>query len=653
MNLLQTKIFLALALLVCADAHVFSQTNVLLPTIPTNTYYVTNFGALGDNAKDNTTNIQNCINAASTGGGGVVEITTGNFLSGPLTMKSSINLKVDGGAVLRMLPLDRYPGGVTNGYNFITASSLHDIAITGPGAIDGQGAPWWPYANTNGALRPRMIAPSSCSRLLIQFVTLSNSPMFHIAVGGKSANVTVQGVIIRAPSSSDPVTPGHNTDACDVSGTNIIVRDCDISVGDDNYTCGGSTSDVLLTNNTYGNGHGVSIGSYTSPSVSNITVINCTFNNTDQGIRIKSDRDRGGLVQNIRYYNLSMTNVLRPILIYTCYTNTNSIYRAVDSITPAVAASYPSAAVISTTPTFRNITISNLTATTPSGRTAGLIWGLPEMSISNVTLANVKINGGKTFGLYNVKNVKVIDSAITVPSGTSQFSFFNSQITFTNSAPSNNVVTLDGATTNTTANQLTFYNAAAALQKTNALAVAPVVMLGAATFTVSNHLALSPASQFNFVLGTNAATVAVRSNLVFDGNYNFIAGAGFTNGSFTLFNYGGALTFAAPTNVSAPSGYNYSFDTNTAGQVRLLVSQPSPPSFASISLNGTQLVASGTSGYSNGNYTCYLLASTNLTLPSSNWTRLATNSFSATGGFTFTNPVGSNAPLNFFRVMGN
>src|SRR5207247_1605138 len=97
--------------------------------------------------------------------------------------------------------------------------------------------------------------------------------------------------------------------------------------------------------------------------VSNLTVINCTFSGTDQGIRIKSDRDRGGLVQNIAYYNLSMTNVMRPILIYCQYTNTTPAYRAVDSISPGVAASYPSSGVTTTTPIYRNITISNLTAT--------------------------------------------------------------------------------------------------------------------------------------------------------------------------------------------------------------------------------------------------------------------------------------------------
>src|SRR5258708_20021542 len=109
-----------------------------------------------------------------------------------------------------------------------------------------------------------------------------------------SPNSRVGGVPARAPASNDPVNPSRNTDAWDVSGSNIVIRDCDVSVGDDDFTCGGGTSNVLITHCTYGSGHGVSLGSYTNGGVSNITVTDCTFNGTDAGIRIKSDRDRGG-----------------------------------------------------------------------------------------------------------------------------------------------------------------------------------------------------------------------------------------------------------------------------------------------------------------------------------------------------------------------
>jgi len=400
-----------------------------LPVIPGGIYNVTNYGALGDGLATNTASIQAAIDAASGAAGGTVEVPAGVFLSGPIHLANRINLRIAGGATLRMLPLDKYPGSTTDPANFISGMGLHDVAVSGPGTIDGQGIPWWPYARVRGAKRPRMIALSSCERVLIEKITLTNSPMFHIAISGKSADVTVRGVTIRANPSTDPINPGHNTDACDVSGKRVLIQDCDVSVGDDNFTCGGGTSDVLITNCTYGYGHGVSIGSPTSGGVSNITVINCTFNNTEQGIRIKSDRDRGGFVHHLAYLNLSMTNVDYPILIYASYMATNRQYRALTDVTPAIVASYPSNEVVNRTPIYRDITFSNIVATVKPGRRAGLIWGLPEMTVSNVLLQNVSITADKPFGIYAAQNVRLVHSRIVTPEGVNQLSCTNAQIT--------------------------------------------------------------------------------------------------------------------------------------------------------------------------------------------------------------------------------
>ena len=576
-----------------------------LPVINTNHIVnILNFGAAGDGVTTNTTAIQNAINSAAAGGttngaaGGTVEFPPGVFMCGPVTLKSAVNLQFDAGAVLRMLPFGQYPvtwftNGGTNIYftaaNFISGSSLHDLEISGSGAIDGQGQPWWPWANTNNAVRPIMISLSGCNRTLIQTVTLSNSPEFHIAIGGSSGNTTVQGVTERANSSEDPVNPGHNTDACDVSGTNILVQNNDISVGDDNYTCSGGTSGMVITNNTYGNGHGVSIGSYTSPSVSNMTVVNCTLTNEDAGIRIKSDRDRGGFVHIISYSALTMTNVRNPILIYTEY-NATGAYRVLDSIAPGLAASYPSAPVTTTTPHYRDITISNVIANAQSTRTAGLIWGLPEMSISNVTLVNVHLLGSKTFGIYDAKNVRIIDSSYGVPNGVNQFSFYNADVTFSNSAPSANLVTLDGVTTNSIANRFTFYNSLVTLKNTNALDLNSSVTLGASTFVISNSFTLSPSNSLNFILGTNAATIVVKGNLALGGTNNITAGGGFTNGAYTLMTYTGNLSGNFPTLGATPAGFTYAFNTNTAGQVNLIIAPPPPGVPTSLTALGTNLL---------------------------------------------------------------
>ena len=112
------------------------------------------------------------------------------------------------------------------------------------------------------------------------------------------------------------MTPSHNTDACDVSGNHILIKDCDVSVGDDNFTCGQQHVEHIHHALHLRQWPGLSIGSYTKGGVSNFTVTDCTFKGTECGVRIKSDRDRGGVVSNLTFRNLRMTDVRYPILIY-------------------------------------------------------------------------------------------------------------------------------------------------------------------------------------------------------------------------------------------------------------------------------------------------------------------------------------------------
>src|SRR6185295_14065236 len=132
-------------------------------------------------------------------------------------------------------------------------------------------------------------------------------------------NIRFSGIKLLAPSSDDAADPSHNTDGVDFAETNAFFKGCFISTGDDNIAIGSSASvsrDILVTNCFFGEGHGLSIGSYTSGGVSNLTVVDCIFSNTGNGIKVKSGRDRGGVVQNLNYYNIWMTNVDWPIQIY-------------------------------------------------------------------------------------------------------------------------------------------------------------------------------------------------------------------------------------------------------------------------------------------------------------------------------------------------
>ena len=576
-------------------------------TLSINTNNVINVvsqGALGDGVTTNTLAIQNAINAAARGGqtnslsGGVVEIpaAANAYVCGPLCLSNHVCLQVDAGAILRMLPYSSYPGGIVNPSNFITGSSLQDIEITGPGAIDGQGAPWWPGYKTNN--RPSMIVLTDCNREMIQNITLSNSPMFHISLGGgHPGNSTVQGVTARAPSSSDPLTPSHNTDACDVKGTNVLVQNCNISTGDDDFTCGGGTHDVLITNNVYGNGHGISIGSITdSGGVSNITVINCSITGADNGIRIKSDNDRGGLVQNINYYNIAITNVHFPIQVYAYY-NANG---TPSSISPTIAAGTNPAPVTSLTPIYRNITFSNITATSVSGYPIGFIWARTEMPATNIIFNKVNVTGDRSFDLYNVVGAQFIDCNLAVSATSNTFALFDAQPVITNSAPSNTLMTFDGLTTNGYGNTLAFYNAQGALRNTNVLDKGPLT-LSASTFTVSNNLSLDPNTILNLGLGTNTTRLAVVGNLTLGGTNNISAGPGFTSGTYTLMTYTGTLSGSPPTLGSVPPDYDYAIDTSTAGQVNLVVRLTAPTNLmataTNLQINLNWNSVAGASGY--------------------------------------------------------
>ena len=205
----------------------------LLPNIPTNVFNVANFGAVGDGVTNNASAIQSTINAARAAGGGTVEIpsagTLSTYLSGPIVLSNNMNLKIDAGAMLQMLTQSNWPGTTA----FISGTTLHDVEISGFGTVDGQGTNWWfPLAGS----RPNFINFSGCTNILIQDVTLQNPPTFHLMLKGNNAGITIQGITINTPGDSP------NTDGMDLASTNVLVRNCFISDGDDNIEIGAAPS---------------------------------------------------------------------------------------------------------------------------------------------------------------------------------------------------------------------------------------------------------------------------------------------------------------------------------------------------------------------------------------------------------------------------
>ncbi len=350
-------------------------------------------------------------------------------------------------------------------------------------------------------------------------------------------------------------------------------------------------------------------------------------------------------MQNLTYQNITMTNVGMPFILYSYYNEIGTP----NNISPAFAAALPIAAVTATEPAWRNIMISNVTATATSGHVAGIIWGRTEFPATNVFFSHVTITASLGFDVYNGNGIQFSDCQIIVPPGTNTFELFNAGLTFTNSAPGAGPVTLDGLTST---NSLSLVNAQASMTAGDALGANPL-SLNASTLTVHNTLVLPAAETVNFALGTNQTRVAATANLVLNSLLNVTNADGFGVGTYTLFTYGGAFG-GHPVLGATPVGFPYVYQldfTNTPGQINFVVSPaaaPTPPTFGGITLaDGGNVVISGSGGTSNATY--YVLASTNLALPVGEWTPIATNVFDDSGNFIFTNSTGL-APAQYYRI---
>ncbi len=368
---------------------------------PGSVYFdIRNFGAIADGETVNTQAIQAAIDAAASGGGGTVYVPAGRFVTGAIFFKSNITLHLDAGAVLLgsenvadFPPIDsRWEGcEQTCHAPMLTGTGLTNIAITGRGTIDGRGKIWWDrfWAKTLDYPRPRLIAFHNSSNILIQGVTLTNSPAWTVnPICCK--NVTIHGVTVINPAEG-PNTDGLNPDSCQ----GVRISDCYIDVGDDCITIKSGTEqstlevpvpceDIAVTNCTMVHGHGgVVIGSEMSGDVRNVVISNCIFHDTDRGIRLKSRRGRGGVVEDIRVTNIIMKGVDCPFVI-------NLFYHCGPGGEDAGVASTSAQPVDETTPQFRRIHFAHITARDVNFA-AGVVFGLPEMAVETVTFEDVSI----------------------------------------------------------------------------------------------------------------------------------------------------------------------------------------------------------------------------------------------------------------------
>ena len=392
------------------------------PVIPDRTFRLADFGPVADDPAANTRAFHRAVDAVEWAGGGTLVVPPGRWLTGPFDLGSRLNLRLEAGAIILFTanPDDSRIRGLRFRPLLLT-SDAHDVMISGAGTIDGQGQAWWPeavrfrdeanrtHARSNTSPRPRLIAFDHCQRVRVEGITIRDAPSFNL-VPTRCEDVSIVGVSILNPADS-PNTDGIDPSVCQ----RVLIDHCRIDTGDDCIAVkagsagAGVMSDLLITDCAFGHGHGCSIGSETFSGLRNMTVRRCTFDGTEMGVRLKSDRRRGGLVEHVTYTDLTMRNVGRPIVI-------SSYYQGSTTDLPAPGEHARAQKVTDTTPHWRNITVRNLTAT-GSTVDAGMILGLPEMPAVDITLENIRIEAPKGLRLSYAKNVVLRDVHITVAAG--------------------------------------------------------------------------------------------------------------------------------------------------------------------------------------------------------------------------------------------
>jgi autotransporter-associated beta strand protein len=398
-----------------------------LPTIPAGTFTVP---AATGNAATDTSNITSTITAAVNAGGGTVVVPAGTYLSNQFSLKSNINLHLDSGATIR--------NNVPTSSLITTSGTLHDVAITGSGIIDGRAT------DTNGN---NLVSLRHITNVLVQGVTIQNSSKFHLVVE-EDTNLTVDGININ-----DNYTISQhggylkNTDAIDYSGSHILIQNSNINSGDDDIVAKPQNtfcSDITITNNVIGAGHGISVGGQTNAGLDGLTVSHITFTGTDNGLRLKSgsaainSSGGGGVVKNVRFSDITMTDVQHPIIINSWYNggdhygpnelSGSTLHNALlfDPTNPGD----PTVQVDQNNntelyPFYDNISYSDITATGGTENVA-IIYGLnsipasptdPLRNIDGISFDNVSLSGRYGADIYYASNLDLSGLTVTATNG--------------------------------------------------------------------------------------------------------------------------------------------------------------------------------------------------------------------------------------------
>jgi polygalacturonase len=415
------------------------------PRFPKRTLYLNRFGARPDGRTDCTAAFRAAIDQCSKAGGGKVVVPAGTYLTGAIHLKSNVNLEVSEGATIKFstnpkdyLPVvfSRWEGVELFNYSpFIYAFEQRNIAITGKGTLDGQSnnEHWWPwngrpqYGWKEGMgqqrpdrnallemaekgvgvkervfgeghyLRPQFIQPYRCQNVLIEGVTILNSPMWEIHPV-LCRNVIVQHVNINSH--------GPNNDGCDPeSCSDVLIKGCSFDTGDDciaiksgrnadGRRLNAPTENIIVRDCVMKDGHGgITVGSEISGGVRNLFAEHCRLDspNLDHALRVKNNAMRGGLLEDLHFRNLEVGQVAHAVI--------------------TIDFNYEEGARGSFTPVVRNYTVDNLRSF--RSKYALDVQGFPSAPIINLRLSKCTFDNVADGNIVrNVKDATVDDVKI-------------------------------------------------------------------------------------------------------------------------------------------------------------------------------------------------------------------------------------------------
>jgi DNA sulfur modification protein DndE len=451
----------------------FTMPAVPVPSFAARNFSILDYGAVGDGQQLNTQAFAKAIAACTQAGGGRVVVPPGLWLTGPIELKSNVDLHLERGALVQFTsdhtqyPI--IPASATSTTLTVASPiygySLKNIAITGEGIFDGageswrpvkktkvtaaqwkeftasgvvssDGSLWWPnkeamdgedylknlkaskpnavaadYLPARDFLRPYMLMLVNCDKILIEGVTLRNSPKF-VFYPTSCSNLTMRSVNIFNE------WWAQNGDGIDISACkNVVIYKCNVSAGDDGICMKSSGSknpdsarleNVLIAGCTVYHAHGgFVIGSNTDGGMRNIFVTDCNFIGSDIGIRVKSNAGRGGLVHDIYISRIFMSNIVNEAISFDTYYEDVPAGKEKEQVRTVLR---------DKTPVFRDFYIDHVVCR--GAATAISITGLPEMPVSKIHFSDMTIAAAKAYTSSNATEISMKDVRVITPKET-------------------------------------------------------------------------------------------------------------------------------------------------------------------------------------------------------------------------------------------